>query len=67
MLEEQVVIDSINVTALNTVEVREATQIVKDGIVISKSYHRFVLSPGDDLTNQDNKVKTIAQAAWALI
>ena len=42
------------------IQVRKATRIYKDGIEISKSYHRHVLAPGDDLTNECDKVKAIA-------
>ena len=64
MLEEVSVIDSINVTATNSIEVRRANKILRDGVEIAKTYHRHVLQPGDDLTNEDQKVKDIAAAVW---
>jgi len=59
-------IDSINVTANNNIEVRRADKVLKDGEEISKTYHRHVLSPGDDLTNQDPKVIAVANVVWNL-
>ena len=63
-LIEQSVIDQIEVTRNGSVNVRRADLILKDGVEIGKTYHRHVLSPGDDLANEDAKVVAIAQAAW---
>jgi len=45
-----------------TVQVRECT-ITKDadGNVIGKTYHRHVLHPGDDYSNESQEVKDICQ------
>jgi len=64
MLEKQVVIDQIEVTESGHVQVRQATKIMEDGKEIGKTYHRHVLSPGDSLEGQDEKVQRIAKAAW---
>ena len=60
-LEEKSVVDSINVLELGQIEVRRATIIMKDGEEITRTYHRHVVAPGDDLTNEDAKVKSIAE------
>jgi hypothetical protein len=44
-----------------TVQVRTATRIVEDG-VISQSYHRHTIPPGQDYSNECDKVKAICQA-----
>lgn len=64
MLEKISVIDQIEVTELGHVQVRRADKIFEDGKEISKTYHRHVLSPGDDLTGQDDRVQAIARAVW---
>jgi len=64
-LEKEVVIDKIEVLESNAIQVRQVTRVLEDGEVLSKSYHRHVLQPGDDLTNEDPKVVAIANAAWA--
>ena len=63
-LIEQSIIDQIEVTRNGSVNVRRADLILKDGVEIAKTYHRHVLSPGADLSNEDAKVVAIAQAAW---
>jgi len=62
MLEKLEVIDSINVLESGHIEVRQATKILEDGKELSKSYHRWVISPGDEITAQDKKVQDIAKA-----
>ena len=61
-LEKQTVVDKIEVTEMGHVQVRTATRIVEDGNVISQSYHRHVVAPGDDYSNEDPKVQGICSA-----
>jgi hypothetical protein len=63
-LEEKSVVDKIEVLLLGQIQVRRRDQILKDGIEIAATYHRHVISPGDDLTNEDPRVVAIAEATW---
>ena len=63
-LNKVVVIDKIEVLESGHVQVRQATRIIEDGKEIGKTYHRHVLSPGDSLEGQDEKVQRIARAVW---
>ncbi len=58
------IVDKIEVLENGTIQVRCATRILEDGAVLSSSFHRHVLSPNDDLTDQDPKVVAIANATW---
>jgi hypothetical protein len=65
-LSKETVVDKIEVLLeSNTIQVRFAVRVLEDGVVLSQSYHRHVLQPGDDLTNEDPKVVAIANAVWA--
>ena len=64
-LTKEVVIDKIEVLESGSIQVRQATRVLEDGEVLSTSYHRHALSPGDDLTNEDPKVAAVATATWA--
>ena len=64
-LEKISVVDKIEVIENLNVQVRTATRIVEDGNVISSTYHRHVLSPGADLSNEDPKVVAICNAVWS--
>ena len=63
-LEEKSVVDKIEVLLLGQIQVRRRDQILKDGVEVAATYHRHVLSPGDNLTNEDPRVVAIAEATW---
>jgi hypothetical protein len=63
LIEKQIV-DLVELVQSNHIQVRTANIIEKDGKEIARTFHRHVLAPGDDLTNQDPKVQAIANAVW---
>lgn len=64
-LTKETVVDKIEVLENGIIQVRAAMRVLEDGEIISQSYHRHTLAPGDDLTNEDPKVVAVASAAWA--
>jgi hypothetical protein len=64
-LIKEVVIDKIEVLESGAIQVRQATRVLEDDVVLSTSYHRHVVEPGADLSAEDPKVAAIATAAWA--
>lgn len=62
MLEKQTVVDRIEVVEVGVIQVRTATRIVEDGNVISSSYHRHTIAPGQDYSHEDARVKAICAA-----
>jgi hypothetical protein len=63
-LIEKKIVDSIELVETNHIQVRTSTIIEKDGVEIARTFHRHVLSPGDDITNEDARVQAIANAIW---
>ena len=63
-LIEKTIIDKVELVENNSIQVRTATVIERDGTEISRSYHRHVVSPGQDISNEDAKVQAIANAIW---
>ena len=63
-LTETIKVDQIELVETNHIQVRTATIIARDGVEISRSNHRHVLAPGDDVTSEDPKVQAIANAVW---
>ena len=57
-------VDQIEVVETNHIQVRTATIIERDGVEISRSYHRHVIAPIDDISAEDEKVQAIANAIW---
>ena len=74
-LTKETVVDKIEVLQYGNVQVRTATRIKEDGVQLSQSYHRHVVSPcfksGDplawadtDISGEDAEVQAIANAKW---
>jgi hypothetical protein len=63
-LIERKIIDLIEVTHSGFLQIREATLIEKDGVVIAKTFHRYVIAPGEDVSDKEQKIQDIAAAAW---
>jgi len=62
-LTEAVEIDKVEIVgAYKAVQVRTATVIYKDGEEISRSFHRHVVSAGDNYSNEDPEVQAICAA-----
>jgi len=40
-------------------QVRTATRIKEDGVLLSETYHRHVVEPGDDLSGEDALVQSV--------
>ena len=64
MITKEAVIDQITVTENGIVQYREATRIIEDGKVLTQTYHRTSLTPGQDLAGQPAQVVAIANTAW---
>ena len=63
-LTESTKIDQIEIVSDWNIQVRQATSIEKDGVEIAKTFHRWLLTPDMDISNQPSNVQTIANAAW---
>jgi hypothetical protein len=62
-LEKIIVEDKIEIVGeYKAVQVRTATVIKEDGVELSKSFHRHVVHPGDDLSEQSTEVQAICNA-----
>ena len=71
-LEKVTVVDKIEILEDGVMQVRKATRIIEDGEVLSQTFHRHILTPTDDVSEEDQRVKDIAgvvhtasvKAAW---
>jgi len=63
MLNKTVKADKIEIVGdYKAVQVRTATVIDEDGVELSSSYHRHVISAGDDYSNESADVQAICAA-----
>ncbi len=64
-LEKIMEVDKIELVGDYSIQVRTATKVMDDGKQIgSTSYHRHVVHPSSNWTNEDAKVKKIADALF---
>ena len=59
-LTEETVQDKIEIVGVHKhVQVRTATIVSEDGVELSRSYHRHVISPGDSTASETAEVQAI--------
>jgi hypothetical protein len=63
-LTENTSIDKIEIVGEWNVQVRQATVIERDGEFVSRTFHRWVLTPNMDISSQEQKVQDICNATW---
>jgi len=63
-LTKSEVVDRIEILERGQLQVRTATVVEEDGAELSRTFHRQVLTPGDDTTGQDDRVVAVAAATW---
>jgi hypothetical protein len=62
-LTEEIIEDKIEIVGeFKYIQVRTATIIKRDGVEISRSFHRHALSPLDDVSGESAEVQAIAAA-----
>lgn len=60
-LTKQTVIDKMEVLQSGHVQVRQAVRVIENDKIISQQFHRYVVSPGDDYSKRDAKVKAVCE------
>ena len=64
-LTERTVEDKIEIVGdYKMVQVRTATIIERDGVEISRSFHRHVVAPGADISGESAEVQAVCNAVW---
>ena len=66
-LSESIEYDKIEIIGQNKhVQIRKATVIKKDGVELTRSFHRYVLTPDMDLSerSEPNEVVAVCNAVW---
>jgi hypothetical protein len=61
-LTKETIVDKIEVLENGCVQVRTATRVLEDGVILSSSFHRHVCAPDCDTTGEDPKVIAICAA-----
>ena len=61
-LTERTDVSRREVLADGQIQVRTDTVIERDGVEVSRSFHRHVVVPGADVSGEDASVQTVANA-----
>jgi hypothetical protein len=64
MLTKTIVVGSIEILEDLRMQVREDTVIKEDDVEISRTFLRYVLTPGDDLSGAPQLVQDVAADIW---
>ena len=66
MLIKTVVLGSIEIFENRSMQIREDTVITEDGVELSRTYFRYVLNPGDDVTGKPDPIPDLAALLWTI-
>jgi hypothetical protein len=61
-LTERIEIGSREVLPRGEIQVRTDTIVERDGVEISRTFHRHVVAPGDDLSREHASVQVVGNA-----
>jgi hypothetical protein len=64
MLTKTIVVGSIEILEDLRMQVREDTVVDEDGVEISRTFLRYVLTPGDDVSSRPQLVQDVANSIW---
>lgn len=60
-IQKTVVVDLIEVLEDSSIQIREKTKYTDNGVEIGAQFHRRVITPGDDFSNETSKVQEICR------
>ena len=64
-LTKEVKCDKIEIVGdFRAIQCRQATIVSEDGVELSRSFHRHVLHPGDDISGEPQETQDICNAVW---
>ena len=54
-------IEIVDLGGWKNIQVRTATIVTDDGVELSRTFHRHVVSPNDDVSGESDEVKKLAE------
>jgi hypothetical protein len=65
MITKELIEDKIEIVGdYKTIQVRTATVIKEDGVELTRSFHRHVVSCLDDISGESTEIQAIGNAVW---
>ena len=64
-LKKSIKIDKIEIVGEHKIlQIREATIVEEDSVELSRSFHRYTLSPNQDISSEPKEVQDITKVVW---
>jgi len=64
-LTKEVKVDKLEIVGdFKHVQCREATVVSEDGVELSRSFHRHVLTPDSDISAEPQETQDVCNAVW---
>lgn len=63
-LSKQTIFDAITIRSTGHIEIRMATVVTDDGEEMGRKFHRRLITPGDDVTGEPQKIQQLTQLFW---
>jgi hypothetical protein len=63
-LTKERVLDKLEILQDGVIQVRWATRVLDDGDLIGERYERYVLTPGQNVSDQPERIRRVANAIW---
>ena len=64
-LEKEIICDRYEIVGqYKHIQCRTATIVKEDGVELSRSFHRHVLTPDMDVSGESDEIKGMASALW---
>ena len=64
-LSKEIKCDKIEIVGdFKAIQCRQATIVSEDGVELSRSFHRHVLHPDDDISGEPAETQAICNAVW---
>ena len=64
MLTDTTVVSAITILEDGQIQIRRSRRVFDGPDMIAEQYHRYVLTPGDDVAQEDARVKAVAGLLW---
>lgn len=61
-LNKQIAVDRVEVDGLGCISVRTATKVYEGEVLVAQSFHRHVIAPGQDYSQEADQVKAVCAA-----
>jgi hypothetical protein len=64
MITKSIITGLISILSDGQIQIRQDTVIIEDTVELSRTYHREVLEPGQDVSDKDQRIQDVCAVVW---